>query len=153
MKSPDDEKGFVNLNNARSIQKDMMERIASRGHCPFCSENFLIEHKKPIIKKGVYWTLTENQWPYHNTERHFILIFHEHVERLSQIPPFALIELWEYVCWLEQEYAIPGGAIAMRFGDSSRTGATVSHLHMHLIVPQSPDITGYKPVRFRIGGH
>ena len=45
----------------------------------------------------------------------------------------ALLDLARHVVC---QYHIRGGALAMRFGDTRLTGATVVHMHAHLIVPK-----------------
>ena len=44
-----------------------------------------------------------------------------------------------------------GGGFCIRFGDTLHSGATVKHLHAHLI---EPDVKNkkYEPVSFYIGG-
>lgn len=54
--------------------------------------------------------------------------------------------------WAEKKYQIVGGGLAMRFGATRYTGATVCHLHAHLIVPTIDPRSGRaKTVLFPIG--
>ena len=51
-----------------------------------------------------------------------------------------------------KKYKIKGGALAMRFGDTNYTGASVAHLHFHIISPKINKKTGRaKTVNFPIG--
>lgn len=146
-------KRFIAIENARvDEQKEAMSRIAERSECPFCMENLRKEHGKPVLMETDHWILTENQWPYATARRHLIAILKDHVERMSDMPEGAGEEMIAIMKWVEETCGMKSGALAMRFGDMSLTGATVSHLHFHVIEPHSPDDEGYEPVRFRIGG-
>lgn len=142
---------FVDIDNARfDDQKKVMKQIMAEGHCPFCLENLQLYHKKPFIKKGEYWWITENQWPYDNTKVHLLAISTKHAENFSELDPKAGEELFSILTELEKELQIPGGGVAIRFGDTSFSAGTVKHIHAQLI---QPDITrpDFKPVRFKIG--
>jgi ATP adenylyltransferase len=142
---------LVDLDNARyDDQRQVMETIIDEGLCPFCFVNLEKYHKKPILKKGKYWFLTENQWPYENTRVHLLAIMWDHYEKLSEVPPEAGKELFELLQWADKEYQVEGGGFAMRFGDTNYSAGTVAHLHVQFVVPDwnKPD---FKPVRIKIG--
>jgi len=40
------------------------------------------------------------------------------------------------VNWAIKKWKIRGGGVAMRFGKTDYTGASVSHLHFHIISPE-----------------
>jgi len=69
---------------------------------------------------------------------------------LSDLSPAAGQELFELIAEIEQSYAIKGGGLAMRFGDTDYSAGTISHLHVQLIEPdiESPN---FVPVRIKIG--
>ena len=127
-----------------------MSKITQDKCCPFCPENLTLYHKKPILKKGTYWILTTNQWPYENSKVHLLAIYTTHAETLTEMNPEAGKELVELFQWAEREYSVPGGAFALRFGETIHSAGTVRHLHAQFIQPdrESPN---YKPVRFKIG--
>lgn len=144
-------KAFVDLDNARQDdQREVMEQIIAEGTCPFCLENLQKHHPQPLLKKGEYWVLTENRWPYEHTKHHILAISTKHVETLSELDPAAGAELFKLFAEIEREYNVPGGGLALRFGDTDYSAGTVNHLHAHFI---EPDITApeYQPVRFKIG--
>ncbi|MEI6850736.1 MAG: hypothetical protein WCK26_02090 [Candidatus Saccharibacteria bacterium] len=144
-------KTFVNLDNARlPEQRRVMEDIEDNQECPFCPEYLEKYHKEEILRKGAHWILTRNQWPYKNTDTHLLAIAAYHAEKLSDLQEGSFDELQQHMVWAEDEYKIIAGGIAMRFGDTSRNGATVRHLHAHLIVP-SLDKSDDEKVKFNIG--
>ena len=143
---------FVNLQNARKGEYGkIIEEIARTGKCPFCKEN-LKYHRKPEFKRKNGWFLTENSWPYKNTRWHLVILGDRHKENFSELTK----KDWETVVyltnWAIKKYKIKGGALAMRFGDTDFTGASVAHLHFHLISPQKDGKTKKaKRVNFPIG--
>ncbi|MFH1611860.1 MAG: dihydrofolate reductase [bacterium] len=144
---------FVNLNNTRhEDQKKIMEKIQQEEFCPFCPEHCEKSQLTPIIKQGKYWHIRSNKWPYKNTKLHLLLLHNKHAEKLADITHEAAQELFELLQWIEKEHQLQGGAIGLRFGDIRINGATVNHLHAHIICA---DITNrkhpnYKTVRFRM---
>ncbi|NLG06085.1 MAG: HIT family protein [Candidatus Pacebacteria bacterium] len=142
---------FINLANAREEeQKSVMSDIADAKHCPFCREHLAKYHQQTILREGKFWIVTTNQWPYKNTKHHFLLIYKVHATDLSDLSPAAGQELFELVAEMERAYAIKGGGLAMRFGDTDYSAGTISHIHVQLI---EPDITNpdFVPVRIKIG--
>lgn len=128
-----------------------LEKIIDTNKCPFCPDNFKY-HKKPILKKLNGWVVTENSWPYKNTKYHFIFIPERHLENFSDITIKDFATIKELVDWIIKKYKIKGGGVTMRFGEQKYTGATVHHLHLHLIVPELDLAKGSaKPVYFPIG--
>ncbi len=144
---------FVNLENARKTEQlAVMQRIQDRGECPFCAENLRKEHKNPILSESKHWILTHNQWRYDEAQLHLLLISTVHARNLNDLPSEAGKELLEALQWAEKRFNITSGGVAIRFGDIRYNGATIDHLHAHLIVPfQNPESADYKPVRFKIG--
>lgn len=144
---------YVDLSKARVAgQLKVMEAIKEKGICPFCVDEIDEFHKEKTIRKGKHWTITYNQWPYENTDKHLLAIANYHAEKLSDLKKGALDELQGHLTWLEKEFKIKTGAVCMRFGDISQNGATVNHLHIHLIVPIVHDkyTETDKKVRFKI---
>jgi diadenosine tetraphosphate (Ap4A) HIT family hydrolase len=125
--------------------KDVIETIDKEGKCPFCPDNFKY-HKHPVLKRHGKWFLTKISWPYKNNKFHFIIIGEKHRENISELTANDMNNILLLVKWAVNKFKIRGGAIAMRFGETSYTGATVCHIHAHLIVPKKG-----KTVNFPIG--
>lgn len=131
--------------------KKILEDIINTQKCPFCHDNFKY-HKKPILKIYNGWMATENSWPYAGTKRHFIIISIKHKNKFSDISSKDFQAVQYLVNWLIKKYKIKGGGLTLRFGEQIYTGATVSHLHFHLIQPQlKPKTKKAKTIWFAIG--
>lgn len=144
---------FVNLDNTRSDnQRRVYREIVERDECPFCPENLHKTNPQPIVREGEYWTILPSRWPYQHTVTHLLAIAKRHVERVTELgdeAEAAGAELFGHVKWAELEYQIAAGGLAMRFGDTAHTGASVSHLHAHIIEPD-PSKPEDAKVRFKI---
>ena len=146
------EKKFVNTKNARKGEyENIIKQIATTGKCPFCKENFKY-HKKPIYKKIGKWFLTNNSWPYKNAKHHLLILGYDHKENFSQLTNKDLESVAYLTRWAIKKWKIKGGGLTMRFGDTDYTGASVSHIHFHIISPEIDKKTKVsKSVNFPIG--
>ena len=145
--------GFVNEQNSkRGHYAEVIKDIAEKNVCPFCPEQLLNFHKKPIRKYG-HWIVTDNMYPYKPVKHHALFIHEQHIEHVSDMSPEAWQELKEIVDQETTSRGIVGGAVMMRFGDTRFTGASVSHLHAHLVQsdPDSPDYNPDQGLRARVG--
>ncbi|MDB5264915.1 MAG: Histidine triad domain protein [Parcubacteria group bacterium] len=124
----------VNLSHARTkFQRDVLRKIQKDKVCPFCEENFLTYHTKPIIKKGRHWILTENFQPYEGSKHHLLAVSRKHVRHFEKLTPAAQAELFSLFSVELKKRDVKGGTIIMRFGDTDYTGGTVEHLHAQLV--------------------
>ena len=128
----------------------VISKIENLGKCPFCPDNFKY-HKKPLLKNYKGWFLTENSWPYKNAEKHFLGISEIHKEKFSELTLNDFESIKYLVNWASTKFKIKGGAIALRFGETNYTGATVCHIHFHLIIPKLNAQGLSKAVNFPIG--
>lgn len=127
-----------------------LDNIIETGKCPFCPDNFKY-HKKPILKNYKGWQTTKNSWPYKNCRYHFIILPKKHKETFSDLNQNDLMAVKFLVNWLTKKYKIKGGGLTLRFGEQKYTGASVLHLHFHLIVPKLKSKDSVYPVYFPIG--
>lgn len=149
-------KPFVDTNNPQSRPDShysgVISQIAKDGVCPFCPEH-LKNYHKPAITEKKYWSITDNMYPYKPNKHHRLIIHREHITHFSEVSPEAWIELKEIA---DQEMVardIGGGTFIMRFGETRFTGASVTHLHAHLIQsnPDDPTYDAQKGLVMRIG--
>jgi diadenosine tetraphosphate (Ap4A) HIT family hydrolase len=143
---------LLNFDHARTKeQSDLMKKIEKDMVCPFCWENLEKYHPEPIIKKGFWWLITKNAFPYKGTLNHFLLIYKYHVAKISMITPQASTELLTLLSWLEKKYKIKGGGVFMRFGETQRNGSSVEHLHLQLVQGNSKKSIGAKTLKVKLG--
>jgi len=153
---PDPQQEFINMEAVRrDDQRQIMLEIQKAGHCPFCRENLDRYHKKPILKEGRFWLLTENQWPYKKVKHQLLAIYKTHIEHLSELDPEAGQELIEFFSEEARKRDIPGGGLAMRFGSSQdgHYGSSVGHLHAHLIEPDLNALEPKETWKMKFGQH
>lgn len=144
-------KKLVNKKYAKSKEYwNVINSIERTGKCPFCPDNFKY-HKEPVIKKEGNWLLTKNSWPYKNTKYHFVIIGEKHMEDFKELSDVDFKSVKNLTNWAIKKYKIKGGALTIRFGDTDHTGATVCHLHFHLISPKLGKNKIAKTVYFPIG--
>lgn len=139
----------VDPRNARAEgYREIIEEIVSEDVCPLCPP--MKWHPNPILKQDRRWLITENSHPYKDSKHHFIIISKKHIEDLDEITDKDLSSVLKLARWATKKFDITGGGLTMRFGDTLYTGATIKHLHAHLIVPT---VEGDKvsPVYFPIG--
>ena len=144
-------KKFLELGNARTEeQRILMEQIIQDGVCPFCMEHLTKYHPKPLIRHTEHWVVTENISPYPNSRLHLMLISRVHVdiEEPWELPVGAMDETAEIIRWAIGRFNLESGALTMRFGRMAGAGASVQHLHLHLL---SHDENAEGPVLFYIG--
>lgn len=142
---------FVDVENSRlPDQVLVMQKIANAKHCPFCPDQLKKYHKEPIILEGKHWLATKNQWPYENTRVHLLFILKYHAESFEELAPDAGSELISFAAQMCKKFDVPGGGIALRFGDTDYSAGSVKHLHVQFVVPEIND-PNFKPVRIKLG--
>ncbi|MEK7151001.1 MAG: HIT domain-containing protein [Patescibacteria group bacterium] len=145
-------KKVVDLSSARSFRyRKTLAKIARDGKCPFCPGNFL-EKNSRVIKRVDGWFLVHNFQPYANARVHLLLVPTRHLERFSELSASDFASITRLVDWATTQFRVRGGAFLMRFGSTKYTGATVCHLHAHLVAPKySFKTKRAKVVQFPVG--
>lgn len=140
---------FVELKHSRTeAQEKVMAEILTERVCPFCPEHLLRFHEDPIVLDGAHWIITPNHTPYENTSVHLLAIPKRHVLLFGELRREELEELQKLTETMRTEKGLPGLSLLMRYGKLSFTGASVNHLHCHLVAGTgNPE----KKVRARIG--
>ncbi|PIR44412.1 MAG: hypothetical protein COV10_04715 [Candidatus Vogelbacteria bacterium CG10_big_fil_rev_8_21_14_0_10_51_16] len=136
---------YVDPNNARPghAYEGVIKAIAEEKVCPFCPEQLANFHKQPVEIDGIYWLATKNQYPYTCVRHHLLLIHKAHIEHVEELSPEAWVELKEIITKLNRGREIAGGTFMLRFGETTYTGASVTHLHAH-IIQSDPDHERYR---------
>ncbi len=130
-------------------QAGYMEEILNDGLCPFCPEWLSWYHENPIINRTPHWIVTKNDNPYKGTREDLLLIPKEHVTNFDELSQDAKTDFGLTISWVIRNFGLDYGALGMRFGDMSRTGGSVAHLHAHIKVGDV-DAPDHQPVRFKM---
>jgi len=113
--------------------KKVLAEASIGKECPLCTLRW---HTNPVLKTIDQWFITKTFQPYKNARLHFLIIGKKHKTGIDQL----ILSDWKDISalqkWAIKKYHLEGGGIAMRFGDTAYTGATITHIHMHLIVPK-----------------
>jgi len=145
------EKEHVNLDHARvPHQVETMKRIVADDRCPFCKENLFTYHTKPILHESEHWILTENFAPYEGTKKHYLLIAQKHCTGFWELSDEAKLDFFAILNTVRENESFLGGTIVMRWGDTERTGASVTHLHAQLVIGASRE-EGGAPILTALG--
>ncbi len=129
-----DQKSGLSIANARKDEQiQVMQKIINDGVCPFCRENIEKYHSKPILFETKSWIVTENAWPYENTQKHILLISQRHIKTVDELTDEEWLDVKEIQKNIKQNFNLKSASILGRLGDPTLSGATVSHLHLHII--------------------
>ncbi|MBI1971242.1 MAG: HIT domain-containing protein [Candidatus Wildermuthbacteria bacterium] len=138
----------------RGGYREVLEAARGEGECPFCPAN-LSKYGNDVVREVGRWVAIRNRWPYPHAAVHLLLLPLEHIVDISGVLTSDWQDVQGLIVVLRRDYPTlqVGGALAVRFGTNS--GATVRHLHFHLIAPVTNSETG-KPhpgehVSFPIG--
>lgn len=128
----------VDTANATVVKRgdyaEILKEIMDSGFCPFCEEHLFKHHRRPLLLRSKYWLVTENAWPYKGSRFHFLLIARLHIEATEEMSPLMWRDLQKTYHALVKKSKLAGATLMIRSGDTRITGASVNHLHAHLIV-------------------
>ncbi len=130
-------------NARRQDQLDIMLRMEAEDKDPMAPEYI----EQEILFMTDYWHISKNRFPYEGAELQFLIVARGPVYSLEEISPEMWLDLRTVCLKLAQEYGMEGGGICMRFGDPARSGASLTRVHCHMIMP----VEGGK-VKFSLGG-
>lgn len=114
----------------------LLEEAERRGECPFCPPS------ETVLDCFGGWVAVASRFPCEGTSVHLLLIPERHITKLDELTAVDIETVFTLARRAVAGRLIPGGALFLRFGDTSYTGATIHHLHFHLIQPQADAATG-----------
>lgn len=130
-------KNKVDVENAnvvkRGIYAQVLKKIVAEGFCPFCEEHLFKHHRHPLVDKSKFWLITENAWPYKGSRYHYLFITRKHVETIEALSSATWTDLQKLYKKLVSGKNIRGATLMIRSGNTKITGASVNHLHAHLV--------------------
>ena len=133
-------KPLQDLSNTREEkQREIMEHLAVTGGCFLCMDVISeIVKKYPDVStgpihEGKYLFVKKNDFPYKGTRLHLLVVPKRHVMTLEDLFPEEFLEVQEMLAWINKTFDVQGASVFLRYGDMSYTGATLSHLHFHVL--------------------
>lgn len=128
---------FIDPRNAREgKQLDIMIQMETEGKDPL-DPDFI---QQEILFQTDFWHVSANRFPYNEVEHHFLIASRNPIYKIEDMSTEMWIDLKNIWGKLILEYNIPGGALCYRFGQTLYSGASLTRLHCHLIMPKR----GYK---------
>lgn len=138
------------LGNHRSqAQLDDMRRLAEAGICVFCPQHLATDPNQRTLHRTALWTVTPNEFPYEGTRLHLLLVPDEHVTDVVDLSAEAKHDFWVALRWVREYHRLTYYSMVIRNGDCERTGATVRHVHVHLLQGDVDDPL-HQPVRTKL---
>lgn len=128
------------ISNTREVkQREIMEELAQTGECFLCpsvieriSTKYAGVSTLPI-HQGTFWFIKKNDFPYEGTVLHLLIVPKRHLTRVEELTSDEFLELQEMITWVNTTNNVKGASLFMRYGDTSYTGATLAHIHFHII--------------------
>lgn len=137
--------------NARTPdQLAEMERLDAAGVCLFCPEGLARNGGQQILFSTRHWTVTPNHYPYPGTSLHLLLIPHQHAGDLLDLGDESRADFWAALAEVAQRHRLDHYGLGVRNGDCRYTGATIHHVHAHVLVGSGDEDA--PPVRMRFSG-
>lgn len=139
------------IRNAHSDkQREDMYDLEKAGACLFCPEGLALKGKR-VFHSGEHWYITPNDFPYKGTMIHVMIVPKRHVTSFTELTNQEILELSEMISWANKEFNIKGAGMFCRYGDTSYTGATIHHFHIHIV--QGGERTENTPPIFALIGY
>ena len=135
-------------NHRTAEQLAEMQRLEAAGICLFCPDGLSQNGRDRALWRTSHWSVMPNEFPYEGTSLHLMLIPHQHVGDLIDLAPPAQQDFWNVLAMVHERYDLRYYGLGARNGDCRYTGATIAHLHVHILVA---DVTtpAEIPVRMR----
>ncbi|NCS99374.1 HIT domain-containing protein [Candidatus Parcubacteria bacterium] len=134
-----DENKFVDLANCRNTsQQEKYLEIYKKNYDPFGERSKIEDLGNEIISDTDYWIVIRNQH-YKDPKRkhHFVVILKRFIKTTEELRSEEILDAFKTLSEINLRFQICGGALLMRYGDTRLSGASVKHLHFHIVEPSS----------------
>lgn len=129
-------------------QRSNMEDLEARSICIFCPEH-IREDSSPIEIETDHWMVKKNTFPYKNTSLHLLAIPKDHVKTMTELGKATRLGFFDVLQQCEDQYSLKSYALVIRSGDMEDNGGSIAHLHAHIIVGDTADLS-HEPVRVKV---
>lgn len=133
-----------------------MRRLEAAGECLFCPDVLARHNTQQILLRTAHWCVTPNAFPYPGAALHLLLVPGEHVADLLDLSAAAQADFWTVLAAVRREHGLSYYGLGVRNGDCRYTGATIRHVHAHVMAGRGPGQPGDPdagPVRMRFSSH
>jgi diadenosine tetraphosphate (Ap4A) HIT family hydrolase len=125
-----------------------MRRLEAAGTCLFCPAELRAHARQEVILETAHWAVTPNAFPYAGTRLHLLVVPHQHVNDMLDLGDAALADFWATLRTVRARFGLEYYGLGVRNGNCSFTGATIAHVHAHVVVGD-PSLDPEVPVRMR----
>lgn len=120
--------------------------IRDSGNCPFCDPNITCQ----LVLQTEYWRVVYNEFPCADSRLHLLLLPKRHVVRVRDLTaeewrdfPEALWRLTDSETYEGCPLALEHGYSLATFRSEEASGATIRHLHGHIIRPDYGKVVSF----------
>lgn len=131
------ENSFVDIANCRSTkQQETYLKIYRENYDPFAERSSIEALGNEIFDESDHWITIKNKH-YKHTDRkhHLVVILKRFIKTPDDLTEEEILDAFKVIRELNKTLQISGGAILMRYGDTRLSGASVKHLHFHVVEP------------------
>jgi ATP adenylyltransferase len=145
--------GLYCMENYRTAEQlAEMRRLAAEGVCLFCPDGLRWQDgqgRPQVLRETRHWIIRPNEFPYPGTRLHLLLVPRAHADDILDLEADAQADFWTALGWVRERYELTYYGLGMRNGDCRYTGATIRHVHAHVLVGD-PVAEPEVPVRMRL---
>jgi ATP adenylyltransferase len=129
------------MENYRTAEQlAQMERLEAAGVCLFCPDELGRHAGAAAFLRTEHWTVMPNDFPYAGTSLHLLLLPRAHVGDMLELGAAAQADFFTALGTARQHWGFEHYGLGVRNGDCRYTGATIVHLHAHVVVaPPEPE--------------
>jgi len=129
-------------------QLEEMRRLEAAGICLFCPAALREHARQRVTFETRHWAVTPNAFPYQGTRLHLLVVPHQHANDMLDLDDEALADFWAVLRQVRERFDLGHYGLGVRNGNCSFTGATIAHVHAHVLVGD-PALDPEVPVRMR----
>jgi ATP adenylyltransferase len=111
-----------------------MRRLEAAATCLFCPDGLRQQAREQILLETSHWSVMPNKFPYRGTSFHLLVIPHQHAADIIDLEPSSQCDFWSVLAIMRERFDLKHYGLGIRNGDCKLTGATVAHVHAHVVV-------------------
>jgi ATP adenylyltransferase len=123
---------FENVRTAEQLAD--MRQLEAQGLCLFCPDGLARHARQQIVFQSRHWAVTPNEFPYRGTVLHLLLVPDQHATDMLDLDEPVRQDFWSALSWVRAQHGLSYYGLGVRNGDCRFTGATVGHVHAHVLV-------------------